>query len=94
MSYITNSREISDIKATLIEVAKVMNAKRFINGADNRMYGIQPCRMETTHFIVFTAKPKINTIEEFKKQKPAKDNFYEEVFRFDQKVHIINFLES
>eukprot|EP00347_Sterkiella_histriomuscorum_P015237 403357791 len=88
-----NSRDlVGDMSISLKEIMRVVNSNRFLYGSDNRIYGIQTTRVEPTNVIVFTANPKFKNIEEFLKQSSGKYMF-DEIFQWDQKLHIINFRE-
>ena len=82
-----NPRRHSKIKRTLLEVLQVLNCKRFLSGADNRLHGIQLNKVETCNLVLFTASPRMSStcINQFKKVRP--DNgpeFFDEAFKWDQ----------
>jgi hypothetical protein len=64
-----NPRRHSKIKRTLLDVLQIINAKRFVQGADNRLQGIQLSRIDPCNILLFTASPKMSSscIDQFMK---------------------------
>ena len=72
-----------------------MNSKRMFSGADMKFFGIQLNKIEPSNVILFTALgPSFfgnNELGSFLDLKADSHNFFKEVFRFDQKLNVINF---
>lgn len=93
-----NPRLHSKIKRTLLDVLHVLNSKRFLQGADNRLQGIQLSRIDPCNILLFTACPKMSSscIDQFMKasERSGPPDLYEEAFRWDQHLHTFCFRES
>ena len=94
-----NPRLHSKIKRTLLDILSVLNSKRFISGADNRLQGIQLSRIDPCNILLFTASPKMSSscINQFMKASErfgAVPDIFEEAFRWDQHLHTFCFRES
>lgn len=71
-----------------------VNGKRMYTGADMRLYGVQLNKIEPCNIILFTtAVDKKGALrpEEFLNMKPDNQNLFKEIFRWDQKLNIVNF---
>jgi hypothetical protein len=92
---IRNPRRHSKIKRSLLEMLNLLNGKRFLTGADNRLYGTQLSKIEPASIILFTASPRMSNscLEHFKKLKPDSELF-DEAFRWDQSLHACIFRDT
>ena len=55
------------------------------------MNGIQISRVEPCHVILLTASPKLRNFESLTNQRRS---MYDELFQWDQKLHVVNFREN
>ena len=76
----------------LREIMAQINSKRMFSEADMRLFGNQLNKIEPCSTILFTAS-KFNQSTQFIDLKPESQNFYQEIFRWDQKLNIISFRE-
>jgi hypothetical protein len=83
----------ASVSAGLKEIMGQINSKRMYTGADIRFFGISLNRIEPCNIIVFT-QSKLEEMESFINVKPESQNFYKEIFRFDQKLNVVNFREE
>lgn len=93
-----NPRMHSKIKRTLLDVLAILNSKRFLSGADNRLQGIQLSRIDPCNILLFTASPKMSSscINQFMNasERGGAPDIFEEAFRWDQHLHTFCFRES
>ena len=70
-----------------------LNSKRIYSGSDLRHNGVLVCDIEPMHVILFTAcgDVTLENLAQFTNLKAESKNFYREVFRWDQKLHVVGF---
>ena len=71
-----------------------VNSKRMYSGADMRLYGVQLNKIEPCNVLLFTAAiegQECFRSEEFLDVKPESQNLFKEIFRWDQKLNVVNF---
>ena len=72
-----------------------VNSKRMYSGADMRLSGVQLNKIEPCNVVLFTAaiegKESIDISKEFLDVKPESQNLFKEIFRWDQKLNVVNF---
>jgi hypothetical protein len=67
-------------------VLQVLNCKRFITGADNRLHGIQLSKIEPCNLIMFTASPRMShsCLNQFRRGRADQgSDLFDEAFRWD-----------
>lgn len=65
---------------------QVLNCKRFLSGADNRLHGIQLSKVEAANLILFTAGPRMSSkcLDQFRKVRTDGGlELYDEAFKWD-----------
>jgi len=85
----------SAISKGVREIMAQVNSKRMYSGADMRLSGIQLNKIEPGNVVLFTAaiegKESIDISKEFLDAKPESQNLFKEIFRWDQKLNVVNF---
>jgi len=72
----------------LSEALKHIGSYRFYNLADNRVFGIQPSRIDPAMIFVFTCRKKVlNPLF----NQAHEQAMFSELFRWDQRLIIFNF---
>lgn len=90
---VTCSRDLIDLPRSLISIMKIVNSTRLITGDSNRIQGIELAKNDPHDIIFFTAGgnssyKKSQLFESLMKQSGS---YYDEVFEWNQKLHVINF---